>query len=169
MPVPIPTNDVDSEIDPWTAALHARRLLASDPNNPGAWGAMALAQALLGNYGAAIKGYRAARDLAPDNPWFSHNIGHLLDVAMNQPEEALPFLLFAENLLPGEPDIVTSLAHALGRCGALEEASRVLATANARQDSPEHVALRQWLENGARDAEPYERAAGVTKRSKLAP
>lgn len=165
---PTPTNDDGGAApDPWRTALLARAATAQNPGNYGAWATLGLAQAMMGNYSAAITAYRRAWDLDGGNPWYAHNLGHLLDVAAHQPDEALPLLLFAETLQPGEPDVVSSLAHVLGRCGDPEEGLRVLATASSRQDTAEHIALRRWLEQGAPRADPYEPGAGVKARSKL--
>jgi tetratricopeptide (TPR) repeat protein len=115
-----------ADSDPWAASLHAKRLLARDPEDARAWAALALAQVHLGNfrYAARCYGEAATRDEA--NPWYVHNLGHLTDVALNAPEDALPYLARAVSLAPDKIDLIASYAHALGRCGKLEEARSLL-------------------------------------------
>jgi Flp pilus assembly protein TadD len=163
--------DVDPQGDPWNAALIARAATKRTPLHDGAWATLGLAHALLGNYAAAITAYTRAHRLAPQNPWYAHNLGHLLDVAMDRPADALPLLRAAERAQPGEPDLVSSLAHALARCGELEEAVRVLDSATRDQASAQHAALRRWIEAGAPAGEGlgYARGAGVVGHAKLDP
>ncbi len=115
-----------ADSDPWAASLHAKRLLAREPDDARAWAALALAQVHLGNfrYAARCYGEAAARDQA--NPWYVHNLGHLTDIALNAPEEALPYLARAVSLAPDKIDLIASYAHALGRCGKQEEAQSLL-------------------------------------------
>src|SRR5512146_974465 len=78
------------EHDPWRAALFARRVLALCPDDDGAWAVLGLAQSLLGHYRYATRAYERALQLAPNNPWYAHNLGHLYDVALDRPADALP-------------------------------------------------------------------------------
>ena len=89
----------------------ARRAPADD----GAWAVLGLAQSLLGNYRYAARAYERALALAPNNPWYAHNLGHLYDVALDRPQDALPLLAQATAAQPGEADIAASYAHALAR------------------------------------------------------
>jgi tetratricopeptide (TPR) repeat protein len=115
-----------ADSDPWAASLHAKRLLARDPEDARAWAALALAQVHLGNFRYAARCYAEAATRDEANPWYVHNLGHLTDVALNAPEEALPYLARAVSLAPDKIDLIASYAHALGRCGKLEEAQSLL-------------------------------------------
>ena len=66
------------ETNPWRAAVHVRRLVDRGPADDAAWALMGLAQALLGNHKFACQAYREALARDPNNPWYSHNLGHLL-------------------------------------------------------------------------------------------
>src|SRR5215468_732872 len=114
------------EHDPWRAALFARRVIAHRPDDDGAWAVLGLAQSLLGHFRYAARAYERALALAPDNPWYAHNLGHLYDVALDRPADALPLLSRATFAQPGEADIAASYAHALARCGKISAARRVL-------------------------------------------
>lgn len=141
------------ERQPWKATLHARRVLANAPEDERAWAALALCQTLLGNYRYAANAYEHALAAAPRNPWYAHNLGHLLDVALDRPAEAVTWLraAFEGSRRRAAPncEIAASFAHALARTGAVDEARRVLAIAMKRGGSREHEALMQWIEAGA--------------------
>ncbi|MGH7330180.1 MAG: tetratricopeptide repeat protein, partial [Polyangiaceae bacterium] len=136
------------ERDSWRATLHARRVLVALPDDERAWAALALAQTLLGNYRYAASAYRRALKAAPDNPWYAHNLGHLLDVALDRPSEAVEWLRAAfagsRNRAAPNAEIAASFAHALARTGGIDEAKKVLAIAMKRGGSREHEALMQW-------------------------
>jgi Flp pilus assembly protein TadD len=68
------------ERDPWRAALHARKVLAHSEEDDRGWAMLGLCQTLLGNYRYAVTSYHRALARAPKNPWYAHNLGHLLDV-----------------------------------------------------------------------------------------
>lgn len=150
------------ERDPWRAALFARRVLSHEPNDDGAWAVLGLAQSLLGHYRYAARAYERALSLAPDNPWYAHNLGHIYDVALDRPADALPLLAKATGAETGEADIAASYAHALARCGQVPLAKRVLKRAIRRGATPDQMALWRWLEAGAPsdDAHPV---AGVAE------
>jgi Flp pilus assembly protein TadD len=114
------------ETAPWRAALHIRRLVESQPHEDATWALMGLAQALLGHYRYACASYRKALAISPGNPWYSHNLGHLLDVALDRPHDARKHLERAHSRVPDEPAITCSLVHALWRAGQVDEARRVL-------------------------------------------
>jgi Flp pilus assembly protein TadD len=137
------------EHDPWRAALFARRVLAARPDDDGAWAVLGLAQSLLGNYRYAARAYERARELAPENPWYAHNLGHLYDVALERPNDALPLLALATEAQTGEADIAASYAHALARCGQLAAAKRVLKRAIRHGGTADQMALWRWLDAGA--------------------
>lgn len=148
--------ELSLERDPWGAALHLRKALATQSNDDVAHSLMALAQALLGNYRAAVGAYRKALRNAPGNPWYHHNLGHLLDVALDDPKGALPHLTFAlEHSDPTEHEIVASAAHCLARLGKLERAKALAERAvEAALDNKDHAALLRWIESGAPPDEP---------------
>jgi Flp pilus assembly protein TadD len=137
---------------PWRAALCARRVVAAQPRDDGAWAILALCHALLGNPRCAVAAYRRALSLAPENPAYAHNLGHLLDVALGASKEALPFLRAAYELGGRRADVAASFAHALARAGELAEAKRVSRRALRAADGAgraEHRALSDWLAAGA--------------------
>lgn len=155
------------EHDPWRAALFARKVLHHCPQDDGAWAAMGLAQSLLRNYRYAARAYERALAIAPDNPWYAHNLGHLYDVALDRPQDALPLLARAALVKPDEADIAASYAHALARCGKRVLAKRVLARAIRRGATADQKALLRWLDEGApgaRDVDGRERRAKTKKR-----
>jgi Flp pilus assembly protein TadD len=145
------------EHDPWRAALFARRVLAQRPDDDGAWAVLGLAQSLLGHYRYAARAYERALAIVPENPWYAHNLGHLYDVALDRPEDALPLLSRATFAETGEADIAASYAHALARCGKLSIAKRVLKRAIRRGATADQMALSRWLDAGA----PTEAARAV--------
>lgn len=137
------------EHDPWRASLFARRVLALHPEDDGAWAVLGLAQSLLGNYRYAARAYERALALVPENPWYAHNLGHLYDVALDRPSDALPLLAQATGAETGEADIAASYAHALARCGKLASAKRILKRAIRRGGTADQMALWRWLDAGA--------------------
>jgi tetratricopeptide (TPR) repeat protein len=137
------------ERHPWRATIHARRVLAALPGDDRAWAVVAASQAMLGHYKFAISAYKRALDSAPDNPSYAHNLGHLLDVALGSPKEALTWLRSAYDGNKSSAEITASFAHALARAGDVAEAQRVLGGATRRGGSREHAALRRWIAQGA--------------------
>jgi len=137
------------ERNPWRAALCARRLLEHRPDDDRGWATLALCQTLLGNYKAAVSAYRRALASSPQNPWYAHNLGHLLDVALGRGRDAVDWLRRAYQSASYSGEVAASYAHALARVGRIAEARRVLARAMRRGSSREHSALLRWLELGA--------------------
>jgi hypothetical protein len=137
------------ERHPWRAALHARKVLAALPSDDRGWAILAAAQAMLGHYQFAVSGYKRALEASPDNPSYAHNLGHLLDVAMGKPDEALPWLRSAYLAYPVSDEIAASYAHALARAGQVAEAGRVIESTLRGGGSREHAALRKWILRGA--------------------
>jgi tetratricopeptide (TPR) repeat protein len=137
------------ERDPWRAALFARRVLAHRAEDDRGWATLALCQTLLGNYKFAVTAYHHALVGAPKNPWYAHNLGHLLDVALDRASEAITWLKQAYQSAPESGEVAASYAHALARVGRLAEARKVLTRATKRGASREHAALLRWLEQGA--------------------
>jgi tetratricopeptide (TPR) repeat protein len=154
-----------AERSPWRAAIYAKRVIAERPDDDRGWALLGLSQTLLGHYRFAVKAYQKALACAPTNPWYAHNLGHLLDVALDRANDALGWLraAYSEAAELGHSasdDIAASLAHALGRAGKVGEAKRVLLRAMKRGGaSREHEALLRWLERGA---PPAEDAGGPT-------
>jgi tetratricopeptide (TPR) repeat protein len=137
------------ERDPWRAALYVRRALAHRGDDDRLWAILAFCQTLLGNFKCAATAYKKAIACAPSNPWYAHNLGHLLDVALGQPVRALTWLERAHKAKSGNSEIVASYAHALARAGFLAQARTLLEGARGRVDSRELDALMRWLDQGA--------------------
>jgi tetratricopeptide (TPR) repeat protein len=140
------------EDNPWRAALHLRRAIdAGHPRHGDVLHAlMGLCQALLGNYAYAARCYRRALSFAPGTPWYHHNLGHLLDVGLEDLEGAEHHLRQAYEQEPLHDEVVASLAHCLARRGKLVEAlvlSREAVALAPRHK--EHRALQEWVEQGA--------------------
>jgi tetratricopeptide (TPR) repeat protein len=137
------------ERDPWRAAIHARRVLAHRPDDDRGWATLGLCQTLLGNYKFAVSAYHHALTTAPKNPWYAHNLGHLLDVALGRAEEAVGWLKRAYQSAAYSSEVAASYAHALARVGRIGEARKILTRAMRRTATREHAALLKWLEQGA--------------------
>ena len=138
------------EESPWRASLHCRQVLRVCPDDDAAHALMGLAQALQGNYRMAVGAFRRAVAVAPSNAWYQHNLGHLLDVALDRASEALPHWQRAARAHPGQEEVGASLAHCLGRLHRCDEALEVVRALLRRH--PAHrdlLALRGWLEEGA--------------------
>ena len=141
------------ETSPWQAALHLRRLTEAGVQDDGVYALLGLCHALMGNFRTAVSAYRRALRTAAHNPWYHHNLGHLLDVGLGDARSALFHLREAHRLEPDEDEVTASLAHCLARLGELDEA-RVLATRAVTRavGNQEHEALLRWIENGAHDS-----------------
>jgi Flp pilus assembly protein TadD len=149
------------EANPWRAAMHVRRLVDRKPNDDAAWALMGLAQALLGNHKFACQAYREALAIDPNNPWYSHNLGHLLDVAIDRPRDALRHLECAHRGVPDEPAIACSLVHALWRSGEIARARKVLRPLLSRRGvDPDVVALATELDRAEQGKRAKRRALG---------
>ncbi|HYO98254.1 MAG TPA: tetratricopeptide repeat protein [Polyangiaceae bacterium] len=130
--------------DPWLAARLARDVLQDGPDDR-AWGVLGLAHTMLGHYRSAARAYRTALELAPGTPEYEHNLGHLLDVAFNRPLSAVPHLRRARAALPDEPEIGSSLAHALLRVGRVQEAERLLLSVFDGNETRMRATVTAWL------------------------
>ncbi len=138
------------EDSPWRAALHLRRVIQLDAEDDIAHALMGLCQALQANFKSAVASYRRAVALAPGNPWYSHNLGHLLDVALGAPRDALPYLRRAHKIEPAQEEVSASLAHCLGRLGVRDEALAIARGLVTRNPRDAHLcSLLTWLESGA--------------------
>jgi len=142
------------ERDPWRAALHARRVTSLRPEDDRAWAALALSQSLLGNHRYAARALACAVERAPDNPWYAHNLGHTLDVALGRPREAVRHLRRAYHRSGRNAEVATSLAHALARAGRTRAARALLARVLRTHPAPERRALMKWIEAGADGCAP---------------
>ncbi|MCL2777842.1 MAG: hypothetical protein FWD73_07545 [Polyangiaceae bacterium] len=138
-----------AERHPWRAAVYARRALAHRTSDDRAWAVLAFCHTLLGNFRSAVAAYRSALACAPTNPWYAHNLGHLLDVALGRPEQALPWLRAAHAAMNDNSEIIASYVHALARAGQIATARPILARAIMRFPSRELEALMRWLDQGA--------------------
>jgi tetratricopeptide (TPR) repeat protein len=137
------------ERDPWRAALHARRVTRMRPEDDRAWAALGLSQSLLGNHQYASHALTRALACAPNNPWYAHNLGHTLDVALDKPHEAVVHLRRAYARSGKNAEVATSLAHALARSGKTRAAKALLARTIKQSPSPERRALMRWIDAGA--------------------
>lgn len=134
------------EQHPWRAALHLRQVLRVQQKDDVVHALMGLSQALLGNYRAAVGAYRKALHIAPRNPWYHHNMGHLLDVALGETADALDHLRAAHEMEPDEDEITASLAHCLARLGHVDEARELAGEAvRMAPRNPDHRALLEWI------------------------
>jgi hypothetical protein len=131
------------EHDPWRAAVLARDVLRHGDDGR-AWGVLGLAHTLLGNHRCARKAYWQALAVSPGCPSYAHNLGHLLDVVFDQPEEALWLLATAYRGAPGEVEVAASYAHALVRCHRWADARRVLSRAMGSGHDVQ-ATLNGWL------------------------
>jgi Flp pilus assembly protein TadD len=108
--------------DPWRASLHARALLKARPEDDRGWAALGLAQAELGHPRFAVHAFEHAVRLSPANPWYAHNLGVLLDAALDDPERAIPWLARAAERHRTRT-FLAALAHALRRAGKKSDAN----------------------------------------------
>ena len=154
------------ERHPWRAAIHAKKALEHRPADDRAWAVLAFCHTLLGNFKSAVHAYKQAIACAPHNPWYAHNLGHLLDVALGEPSRALPWLEAAYAKKPDNVEIVASYVHALGRGGRERHAREVLERALARAHSNELDALQRWLDQGAPSHPDLSTAAKKPRRPK---
>ena len=128
---------------PFRAARLAQDVLSQQADDR-AYSVLGLSHMILGNYHLAEKAYRQALALVPHCPWYAHNLGHLLDVALDRPEKALPYLKLARTGLPHEPEIASSYAHALLHARQPTEALRELLAAVDHDESRAREVLARW-------------------------
>jgi Flp pilus assembly protein TadD len=138
------------QTEPWRAALHLRRVIKAGAAEDTAHALMGLCQALLGNFDSAVFHYERALALEPNNAWYHHNLGHLLDVALDMPQVALLHLRWAHEAQPMEDEVTASLSHCLARVGSLEEAEQLAREAlDLSPDHESHLSLLSWIRRGA--------------------
>lgn len=128
---------------PWRAAALSRGALGHGDDEL-AFAVLGLAHSLLGHYRAAVRAYGRAAVLAPSCPVVSHNLGHLLDVGLDRPEDALTYLARAHTAAPDDAEIAVSYAHALVRTDQRDEAVRVLDGALADRPDEARRLLESW-------------------------
>jgi len=127
---------------PFRAARLARDVLERGESDR-AWAVLGLAHSLLGHFQSAARAYRRALVLAPDCAVYEHNLGHVLDVALNRPRDALVHLERAHRDMPEEREIASSYAHALLRSGQAEKARELLLRAVKGVPEAEEI-LKAW-------------------------
>ena len=135
------------EKQPFRAARLAQEVLRYGADEA-ALGLFGIAQMQLGHFRAARRAFEKALRLVPDDPAVLHNLGHLLDVAFNQPEEALTHLSLASRLAPEIAAIASSYAHALCRTGQKARAEHVLVRNARLSPGLAHATIEAWT--GAR-------------------
>jgi tetratricopeptide (TPR) repeat protein len=127
---------------PFRAARLARDVLKSGESDR-AWAVLGLAHSLLGHYRLSARSYRRALALAPECAVYEHNLGHVLDVALDRPRDALAHLERAHRDLPEEREIASSYAHALLRSGQPEKARELLLRAVKGSAEADEI-LKAW-------------------------
>ena len=134
---------------PFRSARLAREVLDFQEDDR-AYAVLGLSHMLLGNFRLAERAYRAALRLAPQSPWYAHNLGHLLDVALERPLEAVRLLAQARRALPLEPEIASSYAHALLRAGEAGRAREELLAAVDADEARADAILTRWRAESGR-------------------
>ncbi len=136
--------------EPWQSALHLRQVMRAGAADDTTHALMGLCQALLGNFDSAVYQYERALALDPNNAWYHHNLGHLLDVALNRPDAAAKHLQWAHDAHPMEDEVTASLSHCLARLGQLEQAEALAQEAlDLSPDHESHGSLLSWIKRGA--------------------
>lgn len=139
------------QTNPWRAAVLAREVLECVESDR-AWAVQGLALAILGHYASAKAAFARALHLAPHCASYAHNVGHLLDVGLNRPRAALPWLERAHRAEGADPEVAASYAHALVRVGRMGEARRVLASAPGVNPDSVEKTLERWQRAGSESA-----------------
>lgn len=135
---------------PFRAARLAREVLSWQPDDR-CFAVVGLSCMLMGHYALAEKAYRQALAMVPHCPWYAHNLGHLLDAALDRPQEGLKYLSIARRGLPHEPEIASSRAHALLRAGDRKEGLRELLVAVEGDLEKAQSVLERWGQDPAFD------------------
>ncbi len=138
--------ELQLEAHPWRASLHLRELRLAGWETSETAAIFGLAQAMLGNFDAASQAYRRAVHQEPKNPWYRHNLGHILDEALGLPAQAWPHLKAAADLLPDEPEVQDSLEHCTKR---LERRNERIKRAISRQKRDVASSLRGEFRAGS--------------------
>lgn len=130
--------------EPWTAARLARSVLEHGDDFE-AWGALGIALTALGHYRAAAHAHRQALALEPGCPVTAHNLGHVLDVGLSEPERALHYLELSHRIEPEDVEIAASYAHALCRVGRSGQALALLSSRLEGGESEARALIARWL------------------------
>jgi Flp pilus assembly protein TadD len=136
------------ETAPWRAAVLTRDVLKHKDDDR-AWALYGLAHTLLGNHRSARSAYMRALARSPGCASYAHNLGHLIDVAFEQPREALRWLKQAHGAAPAEEEIAASYAHALVRSEQVPQALAVLERVLKSRAQSEKLIAR-WLGRAGR-------------------
>ena len=172
--------------EPWHASVMARRVTRACPEDHRGWGLLGLASSLLGHHRYAVVAYRRALRLQPTNPWYAHNLGHLLDVVLGDPKRALPLLQSAYvtlhdwessavdgiQLERARQEVTSSLAHALLASGDVPSARALMKQVVRGAARPEHhelyreIIAREEAAVDAVDVSGRGTAAGARRRAR---
>lgn len=131
--------------EPFRAARLAQEVLRHGPDEA-ALGLLGVAHMQLGHFRAARRALERALRLAPDDPAVLHNLGHLLDVAFDDPEAALSHLANASRLHGDVPAIASSYAHALTRTGQKARAEEALVRGARMSPGLAQATVQGWLD-----------------------
>lgn len=150
------------EENPWQAASHLRNVVRSGHDTHVIHALLGLCYALLGHFHLAVASYRRALVHARDNPWYLHNLGHILDVGLLIPAEAESILRLAHSLEPLEDEITASLAHCLASLGQYKEALALAKEAlELSPDNENHKELVQWVQGKRKVKNKHKRTSGT--------
>jgi tetratricopeptide (TPR) repeat protein len=131
------------QTEPWRAAALSREVLVYEETDR-AWAVLGLGLMMLGHYRAAKRAFAKALALAPGCSSYAHNLGHLLDAALNRPREALPWLEQALAAHPYDAELAASYAHALVRVGRAADARSTLERAMGETPGAVDALLARW-------------------------
>jgi predicted Zn-dependent protease len=131
-------------------AKEARQTAPSGLARARAWGVSALAYSALGHFRSARDAYYRALREDPGNAIYAHNLGHLLDVRLGEPQAGLPWLKKAYGLLPDEPEVAASYAYTLLACNEAEHALEVLSAALGSRNAA-RLHIDEWLARASRN------------------
>ncbi len=108
--------------------------------DPSAYRVLGLALSVMGHFRAAVRAYQQSLEICFEDAETQHNLGHLLDVALDRPRDGLVHLATALQLAPRVTAIALSHAHALARVRGSDAALVVLCSAGlARQTARAHL------------------------------
>ena len=129
--------------NPWRAAVLCREVLQHEETDR-AWAVLGLGLMMLGHFHSAKRAFAKALALAPGCSSYAHNLGHLLDAALDRPREALPWLEQAWLAHPYDAELAASYAHALLRVGREADARRTLDRALGETPGAVDALLARW-------------------------
>ena len=129
---------------PFRAASLARSV-ARRCSSDRAWGVVGLAMTVLGHYRAAVKAFRRAISHSPHHAGHLHNLGHVLDIGLGRPRDAVKYLDLAHRLEPTIEEISSSLSHALALTGQVRQAVAILRDCVGMNDRLAVSSVEVWL------------------------